>query len=115
MIPKKQPASDPNNYRPISLLSCLSKLIERIVAQRLAKYLEENKILLSQQSGFRERRRTTDNLVYHTQKTLEAFNKKVNVLSLSFDIQAAFDAVWHDGLIFKMQKFGIPSYIVEWT
>ena len=85
------------------------------MAQRLAKYLEKNNILMSQQSGFRRKRRTTDNLVFHSQKVLEAFNKKSNVISLSFDIQAAFDAVWHDGLIFKMRKVGVPGYIVEWT
>ena len=55
-------------------------------------------------------------MVYHTQKVLEAFNiKDRKVLSLSFDIQAAFDAVWHDGLIFKMQKAGVPGYLIKWT
>ena len=75
MIPKKQPASDPNNYRPISLISCLSKLIERVVGDRLAEFLEKNKLLLPQQSGFRKWRRTTDNLVFHSQKILESYRK----------------------------------------
>lgn len=115
MIPKKQPASDPNNYRPISLISCLSKLVERVVGHRLATFLEKNKLLLPQQSGFRKWRRTTDNLVFHSQKILESFRKKKKVLSLSFDIQAAFDAVWHDGLLFKLRKLGVPAYITRWT
>ena len=77
MIPKPSKlASDPNSYRPISLISCLSKLVERIVAQRLLNFLEQNKILLPQQSGFRKGRRTTDNLVFMTQKISEAFNRK---------------------------------------
>ncbi len=49
------------------------------------------------------------------QKILEAFNKHENVLSLAFDIQAAFDAVWHKGLILKMQKLKVPEYIIRWT
>ncbi len=117
MIPKgSKLATDPNNYRPISLISCVSKLIERILAQRLSQYLEKNGILAPQQSGFRNHRRTTDNLVFQTQKILETMNKKESkVLSLSFDIQAAFDAVWHDGLIFKMHKANVPRYIIDWT
>jgi exonuclease III len=115
MIPKKQPASDPNNYRPISLISCLSKLVERVVGHRLASFLEKNKLLLPQQSGFRKWRRTTDNLVFHSQKILESYRKKKKVLSLSFDIQAAFDAVWHKGLLFKLRKLGVPEYITRWT
>jgi hypothetical protein len=109
-------ASNANNYRPISLISCLSKLLERIIGQRFAGLLEENNIISSQQSGFRRFRRTTDNLSFHTQKVMEAFNKKGRkVLTLSFDIQAAFDAVWHEGLIYKMLKYNIPKYLINWT
>jgi hypothetical protein len=117
MIPKGQKSqTDPNNYRPISLISSLSKLLERIMARRMSGFLERNNLIAMQQSGFRRRRRTTDNLVFHTQKILEAFNKRDRkVLSLSFDIQAAFDAVWHEGLIFKMLKAGIPDYMTKWT
>ena len=57
-------ASNPNNYRPISLISCLSKLLERIVGQRIADNLEENNIISIQKSGFRRHRRTSDNLAY---------------------------------------------------
>ena len=76
MIPKgKKSRSDPANYRPISLLSCLGKLLERIVAQRLQKFLESNKKLAKHQSGFRTGRRTSDNLVFFSQKVSEAFNR----------------------------------------
>ena len=53
--------------------------------------------------------------MFQTQKIMEAFDKKEKVLSLSFHIQAAFDAVWHGGLIRKMQIADVPEYIVEWT
>jgi len=54
-------------------------------------------------------------LVFHSQKILESYRNKKKVLSLSFDIQAAFDAVWHNGLLFKLRKLGVPGYITRWT
>ncbi len=118
MLPKKPPASNPNNYRPISLLSCLSKLLERIVAQRIADFLQKNGILLRQQSGFRCARRKTDNLAFQTQMFQEAFSGRntsgKNVLELLFDIQVAFDAVWHHGLIHKLLLIWVPGYLVLW-
>jgi hypothetical protein len=115
-------ASDPNSYRPISLVSCLGKLIERVVSQRLAGFLEENGLIIRQQSGFRAKRRTTDNLAFFTQKISEALynskksgRRRYKAVSFSFDIKAAFDTVWHDGLIYKMIEIGIPSYIILWV
>ena len=104
---------DPNNYREISLISCLSKLLERIVVQRLSNILEGIGLLSIHQSGFRQGRRTTDNLIYHTRKIIEVFNKKNKVLTLSFDIQAAFDSVWHNVLINKMLEIKIPKMVAR--
>lgn len=117
MIPKgSKVASDPNNYRPISLLSCLGKLVERIVAQRLVAFLEKKKIIIKQQSGFRTGRRTTDNLAFLTQKISESILRKSRkVVALSFDIQAAFDTVWHMGLISKLISCQVPAYIILWV
>jgi hypothetical protein len=117
MIPKGggKSASDPANYRPISLLSCLGKLIERVVAQRLKRFLEAADRLAKHQSGFRPGRRTGDNLFFFTQKVTEAFNRGKKILSLYFDIEAAFDAVWHDGLIYKMIIMKVPTYIIMWV
>jgi hypothetical protein len=59
MIPKKEGySSDPNKYRPISLTSCIGKLAERIIKKRLVNFLETNRIITKQQSGFRKNRST---------------------------------------------------------
>ena len=102
-------------YNHASLLSCLGKLLERIVAQRLQKFLESNKKLAKHQSGFRTGRRTSDNLVFFSQKVSDAFNRGKKILSLYFDIEAAFDAVWHDGLVHKMITMEVPTYITVWV
>ena len=76
MIPKKQINEDPSNYRSISLTSCLGKLIEKIIQKRLYTFVEKNRLLCDEQSGFRKHRRTCDNLIYLTQKIKENFNRK---------------------------------------
>ena len=107
MIPKKQVKSkNPADYRPISLTSCLGKLAERLVKNRLYKILEENNILAKQQSGFRNDRSTSDNLLFFTQKVSESINKSKKVCSIFFDISKAFDKVWHLGLIYKLRLLG---------
>lgn len=115
MIPKKKVSNDPLKYRPISVTSCLGKLLERIVRNRLYKFLEENNLICAEQSGFRSRRRTTDNLIFMTQKISESLNRKKKVCSLFFDISQAFDKTWHNGILYKMSLLKVPLYILEWV
>ena len=77
MIHKKDDKSDPNNYRPISLTSCIGKLIERVINKRLYNYIESKNLLVPQQSGFRRKRRCADNLLLITQKVKELTDSKI--------------------------------------
>jgi len=116
MIPKKDGYSkDPTCYRPISLTSCLGKLVERMVANRLVSFLEENNLLIKEQSGFRRHRGTNDNLLFLTQKVSECLKRGKKCISIFFDIAKAFDRVWHDGILNKMIKMKIPSYLIFWV
>lgn len=76
VIPKKKLSTNPDYYRPISVTSCLGKVLERIITKRLYKYLEESNLITQEQSGFRRRRRTGDNLFFLTQKVSETLNRK---------------------------------------
>ena len=115
MIPKKQVnSSNPKDYRPISLTSCLAKLAEKLIAIKLKDFLDKNKLILKQQSGFRKNRQTRDNIFHITQKIIESFNRKKKVCAIFFDIASAFDKVWDRGLIYKMIKLKIPNYIIYW-
>ena len=115
MIPKKDGmSSDPSNYRPISVTSCLGKILERIMTNRLNLFLEKNSLLVKEQSGFRRHRRTADNLMFLIQKISESFILGKSVCCLFFDISKAFDRVWHDGLIYKLYSLGVPIYLIKW-
>ena len=106
---------DPSNYRPISVTCCLGKLAERVIHHRIYTALEGRGFFVDSQSGFRARRRTTDNLFYLSQKVKENMCRGKRVCCLLFDIQKAFDNVWHNGLINKMLSAQLPPYIVAWV
>ena len=115
MIPKNEfKSKNPNDYRPISLTSCLGKFAERLIKSRLYKTLEEKNILVNQQSGFREKRGTADNLLFFSQKISETFERGKNACSIFFDISKAFDKVWHSGLIFKLNEIGVDKYLIRY-
>ena len=111
---KKGEKHNIKNYRPISSTPCLMKLFEKIMLARLVDHLETNNLLIKQQSGFRSNRQTKDNLFFITQKILESFCKGKKVCCILFDIKAAFDKVWHRGLLYKLHKMNIPHYLFIW-
>jgi hypothetical protein len=115
MIPKKQHnSSNPKDYRPISLTSCIAKLAERLMLKKIKNFMDKNHIIIKQQSGFRKQRQTKDNIFYLTQKAIESINRGKKMCTIFFDIASAFDKVWHDGLIFKLMKLKFPDFIVCW-
>jgi hypothetical protein len=115
MIPKKVRTASAKGYRPISITSCLGKLCERLILLRLTEFFEDNKIIVPQQSGFRKHRQTKDNIFCLIQKIAESFNRKKRACGLFFDIEAAFDRVWHDGLLFKLNTLKTPIHLVNWV
>ena len=111
---KKDSKSDVNNYRPISLLSTVSKVFERIIFKYVYNYLRDNFIISIHQSGFQPGLSTTTQLieVYHQFCSAVDSNKEIRVVFL--DISKAFDKVWHKGLIFKLSKCGIGGELLNW-
>jgi hypothetical protein len=115
MIPK--PMKDhkkPENYRPISLLNTLSKIVERVIQNRLHKWLDENEIITQYQSGFTKHKQTNDHLFRLIQSTLNGFIWKYNTGAIFVDIEKAFDKVWHEGLLYKLDNYQVPNYLGSW-
>ena len=103
LIPKagKSPLN-PNNYRPISLLSCVGKLFERVVGNRLRGHLEDNAILSDTQYGFRAGKSTFCPIFNLTEDIKLGFKRKLNTLAVFLDAEKAFDQTWHNGLKYKL-------------
>ena len=114
-IPKKgKDKRQTGSYRPISLLSCVAKLLERIVNRRLMWHVESNKILTSTQTGYRQHHSTEDQLAFLTQDIENAFQEKKKVLAVFFDLSKAFDTVWKEALLLKLLKVGVQGKMYRW-
>ena len=96
-----------SNYRPISLLPILSKILEKVIANQLMSYLETNKLLSNHQHGFRSNLSTESALMQVTDKLYDNIEKKKVSLLLLLDLSKAFDSVSHDILINKCKKLNI--------
>ena len=103
-----------DNYRPISLLSVFSKILEKLVAARLLNFLNENKILSKWQFGFRSGHSTTHPMVHFLNKISESLNKKKHTVAIFCDLKKAFDTCNHTILLSKLKRYGISGIELEW-
>ena len=112
IIPTPKPNKDhtnPTNYRPIALTSCLCKTMERMINNRLNFYLESNNIISEHQSGFRKNRSTADQLVRLESYIRNAFVKKQHVVAIFFDLEKAYDTTWKHGILKDIHKIGLKG------
>ena len=116
MLPK--PGKDltkPTSYRPISLLPAIGKVFERIIANRLSTFLEKANYFDENQAGFRRNRSTLDQLFKLSQSVSTALKKHKKAVGVFLDVEKAFDAVWLDGLKYKLgtAEVGLPTKAIR--
>ena len=102
------------NYRPISVLSVVAKIFEKLVGGQLNYYLKENNILTKFQSGFREGHSTTSSLLSSTNSWLINMDSGLINGVLFLDLKKAFDTVDHQILIRKLHLYGVKDNALTW-
>ena len=113
-IYKKGSKTLPENYRPVSLTSHLTKLFERILRRKLMKHIEDNRLLSDNQHAFRCGRSCLSQLLQHMDYVLQALENKFNIDVIYLDFAKAFDKVDHSILLKKLKSFGINGKLHEW-
>ena len=103
-----------SNYRPVSILPILSKIIEKLMQVRLMKFLNDNNIIYEHQFGFQKAKSTTLAILDMCDKIIESFEKGEFACNIFLDFAKAFDTVNHNILIDKLEHYGIRGVAKEW-
>ena len=103
-----------DNYRPISLLPVISKVLEKIVYVRLVSHLDENDVFYSRQYGFRKKHSTMDAVVNLVSEILGSFEQNRMVLAVFIDLRKAFNTISHSLIIRKLECLGVSDIALTW-
>ena len=111
---KKGVKTDPRNYRPISVLPVVAKIFEKAVYNQFYKFMSDNKLLCSSQSGFRSLHSTLTALLEATNSwSVNIDNSLLNGI-ISIDLKKAFDTIDHDILLRKLECYGVDQRTLRW-
>ena len=104
------------SYRPISLISSIMKLFEKVIEhlQRLRSHLEQTGFINKHQSGFRRAKSIDDHFFRLSQSIVESFNRGEHVVAAFLDVEKDFDNVWHNGIRYKIFQLDIPIKMTRW-
>ena len=112
---KKDGPSNLKNYRPISFIIILAKVMERLVYKHIYNYLIDNNLITSHQSGFTPGDFAVNQLMYITHEFGRALDEGKEVRVVLCDISKAFDRVWHKGLLRKLESIGFRGSLLSWV
>ena len=109
---KKGQKCDKSSFRPISLLPTLSKVAESVIHQRLLSHCLDNNIISERQGAYLKGDSTIHQLLYLVNHIRQTWGKGNLIHGLFLDISAAFDKIWHKGLLAKLEQIGIEDKLL---
>lgn len=115
-IPIHKTGKDPSltsSYRPIALLPTFAKVFDKLINNQLTTFCDDNHIIPDNQFGFRRNHSTTHALTKFLNTIKNTLDKKQTAIALTFDIEKAFDRIWHEGLAYKMIKYDFPLHLTR--
>ena len=112
--PNKDDYSNPKSYRMLTLMNWLAKLYDFIIADRFSLWLEQINFD-NDQYAYRKKTSCNHALFYLSQNIIEGFNNNEATVALFVDLEGAFDAVWHQGLIYQLYQEGIRGNFLQIT
>ena len=113
-IHKKNDPSDVSNYRSITLLSTVSKVLEKIVHKYLFNFFRDNNVITSFQLSYVPGDSTVNQLIDIYNTFYKALDEGKEVCAIFCDISQAFDRVWHKSLLFKLKSAGVSGLLLTW-
>uniref|UniRef100_A0A3Q3EXG8 Reverse transcriptase domain-containing protein n=1 Tax=Labrus bergylta TaxID=56723 RepID=A0A3Q3EXG8_9LABR len=102
------------NYRPVSLLPQFSKILKKLFADRLNKFINKHNLLTDSQYGFRPNRSTSLAVIELIEKITNSLDQKNYAAGVFIDLKKAFDTINHDRLINKLERYGIRGVVLNW-
>ena len=112
-VPKKGDLTDPDNYRGISLISVVLKVISKVVATRLHSIAERDNLLVKEQAGFRTREECVAQVAALTEIVKRRSNINQATYAIFIDFAKAYDKVPHKGMLRKLQSIGIKGHLYK--
>ena len=102
------------NYRPISLLPTVSKILEKVIHIRLYNFLSSQAVFYHSQYGFRAKHSTVHAVCELVHEILRSFEQRTYTLATFLDLSKAFDTIDHDILLHKLSHYGIRGIALQW-
>lgn len=110
---KKRKNRVTTDFRPISLINTSGKIFEKLLAEKITTFTENNNILPNHQYGFRKEMSTQDAILRFITDVIRGMNDKEPTIAIFLDIEKAYNKIWNNNFLYQLNKYGYPTCLVK--